>query len=253
MSFADKPLVVSKSGVRKPNLHILVFTEDAKSSKTFLEYCAAKSIGDIHLQVIGKGKHTTELVKEAVASMPKLTSVLAKRIESASKYDKTKVEKCNAKSKKAKSKQITYDQVWLVFDKDDFDDFDKAIKVAQKNGFKEAWSNECFELWYYLYTHTLDAAELKNGVPRDTIFDYLTSTYKLQEKFGRKYRKLKGAAGNEFHKEMAENLNLMKNAYSRAKELENKMSLKTKALNKRNPYTLIHNLIAMLIPEVAKR
>jgi len=45
-----------------------------------------------------------------------------------------------------------FDQVWVVFDRDSFepDDFDNAIKSADANGMKCAWSNEAFELWYIL-------------------------------------------------------------------------------------------------------
>lgn len=44
-----------------------------------------------------------------------------------------------------------YDSVWVVFDKDSFDDFDVAIEQAGKYGFKCAWSNESFELWLLLH------------------------------------------------------------------------------------------------------
>lgn len=52
-----------------------------------------------------------------------------------------------------------YDQVWCVFDKDDFPDeqFENAIRRAKKSGFKVAYSNQSFELWYVLhfeYLHT---------------------------------------------------------------------------------------------------
>jgi len=50
---------------------------------------------------------------------------------------------------------IEEDEIWIVFDKDDFldDHFDNAIKKARslKNKFQVAYSNECFELWYLLH------------------------------------------------------------------------------------------------------
>ncbi len=47
----------------------------------------------------------------------------------------------------------SYDQVWCVFDKDDFpaDNFDNAIKKASANKIKVAYSNQSFELWYLLH------------------------------------------------------------------------------------------------------
>jgi len=46
-----------------------------------------------------------------------------------------------------------YDQVWCVFDKDDFDenDFNNAIQIAQINGFGVAYSNQAFEYWLILH------------------------------------------------------------------------------------------------------
>lgn len=49
-----------------------------------------------------------------------------------------------------------FDRVWVVFDKDDFKDFNDAIGMAKKNRLKSAWSNEAFELWYYLHFEYLD-------------------------------------------------------------------------------------------------
>ena len=53
---------------------------------------------------------------------------------------------------------MTFDRVWVVFDKDDFDDFNAAIAKARKYGFKTAWTNEAFELWYILHFEYLDTA-----------------------------------------------------------------------------------------------
>ena len=48
--------------------------------------------------------------------------------------------------------------MWVVFDKDDFQDFNEAIALAERYSFKTAWSNESFELWYFLHFQFLDAA-----------------------------------------------------------------------------------------------
>lgn len=62
----------------------------------------------------------------------------------------------------------TYDQVWLVFDKDDNEDFNEAILAAKKNNFEVAWSNESFELWLCL--HFID---LKSAVSRNQYIEIL--------------------------------------------------------------------------------
>lgn len=45
----------------------------------------------------------------------------------------------------------TYSDVWVVIDKDDFPDFDEAIREAEKQGLSVAWSNSSFELWFLLH------------------------------------------------------------------------------------------------------
>jgi len=51
------------------------------------------------------------------------------------------------------SKQDTYDEVWCVFDKDDFTNynFNSAIYKAEGMGFKVAYSNQAFEYWLILH------------------------------------------------------------------------------------------------------
>ena len=59
-------------------------------------------------------------------------------------------------------RQISFDRCWLVFDKDDFSDFNRAIREATDAGFEVAWSNESFELWYLLHFRYQNTA-----IPRD--------------------------------------------------------------------------------------
>lgn len=64
-----------------------------------------------------------------------------------------------------------YDEVWAVFDKDDFSpaSFNEAIAMAQQNGIEHAASNEAFELWYILHYQYLDVA-----IRREQYFDRLS-------------------------------------------------------------------------------
>lgn len=57
-----------------------------------------------------------------------------------------------------KDAKIIYQNVWVVFDKDDFEDFDKAVNDAVSRGYKAAWSNQSFEYWIYLHFNYSDAA-----------------------------------------------------------------------------------------------
>lgn len=83
-------------------------------------------------------------------------------------------------SAKTLKEQDEYDQVWCVFDRDDWplEDFNNAIKKAESQGFKVAYSNEAFELWYVLHFEFLNS-----GIPRS---DYCQ---KLNRFLNRKYQK----------------------------------------------------------------
>jgi hypothetical protein len=51
------------------------------------------------------------------------------------------------------SEEKVYEQVWCVFDKDDFSnaDFNNAIQIAEANHFDVAYSNQAFEYWLILH------------------------------------------------------------------------------------------------------
>lgn len=57
-----------------------------------------------------------------------------------------------------KEAKILYQNVWVVFDKDDFDDFDVAIRLGKEKGYQVAWSNQSFEYWLYLHFNYSDSA-----------------------------------------------------------------------------------------------
>jgi len=60
--------------------------------------------------------------------------------------------------------QETINYVWIFYDKDDYQDFDKAYKLIKKQNkvgsdieWKACWSNECFEVWAYHYFENLES------------------------------------------------------------------------------------------------
>ncbi len=59
---------------------------------------------------------------------------------------------------RVKEAKILYQNIWVVFDKDDFTDFDQAIKEGEDKGYHMAWSNQSFEYWLYLHFYYSDAA-----------------------------------------------------------------------------------------------
>lgn len=75
-------------------------------------------------------------------------------------------------------KKREYDQCWVVFDKDDFpaNDFNQAIQLAEKNGFRVAYSNQAFEYWfllhYNLYTGPIHRNQYKDMLTKLTGLQY---------------------------------------------------------------------------------
>lgn len=61
------------------------------------------------------------------------------------------VDKALEEKSKQEREGKTYNRIWIVFDKDKFKDFNKAISKAQKEKFECAWSNISFELWFCLH------------------------------------------------------------------------------------------------------
>lgn len=78
-----------------------------------------------------------------------------------------------------KEARIIYQNVWVVFDKDDFDDFDQAIKTGADKGYKTAWSNQAFEYWLYLHFYYGDSALHRNDWNRK--LDEIFKQYNLGE------------------------------------------------------------------------
>lgn len=72
-----------------------------------------------------------------------------------------------------------YDQVWCVFDRDLWtpEDFNNAIKNAENQGFRVAYSNEAFEIWYILHFEFINTA-----IPRSDYGSKLTCLLRLPYK-----------------------------------------------------------------------
>ena len=73
-----------------------------------------------------------------------------------------------------------YAQAWCVFDRDSFPphQFNRAIQLAENNGFRVAYSNEAFELWFILHFEYLQAGLLRGDYKK-----------KLTRHLGKKYQK----------------------------------------------------------------
>ena len=66
--------------------------------------------------------------------------------------------------KAAITQKTVYDEVWAVFDKDDFTDFDDAIVLALDNRIGCAFSNEAIEYWFFLHFENKTGAMSRNAL-----------------------------------------------------------------------------------------
>ena len=82
-------------------------------------------------------------------------------------------------------KKREYDQCWVVFDKDDFpaSDFNQAIQLAEKNGFRVAYSNQAFEYWFLLH-YNLYTGPIHRNQYKDMLTKLTGLTYNKTEGFG---------------------------------------------------------------------
>ena len=108
-----------RAAFKQPKKTFLIVCE---GENTEPEYFNAFRLTSATVKAVGKGLGTTSLVREAIA----IRDEAARRGK-------------------------TFDFCWVVFDKDDYNDFDEAIILAQENGFSVAYSNQAFELWFLLH------------------------------------------------------------------------------------------------------
>ena len=125
------------------------------------EYFNAFRLTSANVKAVGKGMNTISLVNEAIVI-----------------------------KEQEKRKGRSYDQYWVVFDKDNFadSDFNAAIQKAQGNGFKVAYSNQAFEYWYLLHFNLYQGA-----IHRSRYADMLTNL------LGFKYGKSRGDSMKVFN------------------------------------------------------
>lgn len=147
-----------KENIREKLVRFLIVCEGTKTEPLYFEALIKNHISTVRKVTIeGEGRATVALVDRALEI-------------------KQELERKNA---------MSFDRVWVVFDKDDFDDFNDAIKKARKLGLQSAWTNEAFELWYFLHFEYLDT-----GICREDYID------KLQDAF----RKKMGDDNYTYHK-----------------------------------------------------
>lgn len=135
-----------------------------------------------------------------------------------------------------------YDQVWCVFDMDvkcgekEYSDFDNAINQAKSKGYKVAYSNDCFELWFYLHFNHIDQAN-----HRTFYYEQLSAFWKLNyEKNGKQRQYCLNNYKRLQHDERCNQNDAIRNSQNL---LEYQNSLPP---SKQNPVTTVHLLVVEL-------
>lgn len=116
------------SGVREVKQTFLIICEGVNTEP---DYFNAFRLTSATVKAIGQGMGTLALVQKAI----------------------------NIKEQE-RQRGRTYNQNWVVFDKDDFpeNDFNSAILSARQNGFEVAYSNQAFEFWFLLHFNLYQGA-----------------------------------------------------------------------------------------------
>lgn len=108
------------------------------------------------------------------------------------KVSKVKTKNLVKACREQASLQPQYCEPWIVFDRDEVQNFDFIVKNALEHGIKVGWSNPCIEIWfdaYFGYIHT----------------DWITSSV-CCKRFGDIFKK---RTGNTYKKSNPQNYNLL--------------------------------------------
>lgn len=91
---------------------------------------------------------------------------------------------------KAEEKRKEFDQIWCVFDCDDFGpNFDNAIQKAKAKKIKIAYSNQAFEYWLLLHFEDHQGGKMNRNLYEKKLNEYLkkhNESYNRNEKTGKK-------------------------------------------------------------------
>ncbi len=136
-----------------------------------------------------------------------------------------------------------FDEVWCVFDMDykpgqngQFEDFDNAITLCRDAGFKCAYSNDAFELWYVLHYQYIDQEQL-----RFFFFKKLSSLWNINYQKNGKTKDFAKSVYSILENDVKAS---QLKAISNAKKLNK--AQKDKVFHLQNPVTKVYELVESL-------
>ena len=135
----EEPVLSRRAATKKIKPAFLIVCEGENTEPSYFNQFRLTSAT---IKAVGKGYNTTAVVKQA------------KRL----------------------AKQDDYDQVWVVFDKDEHNaqNFNNAIKMAEKECFGVAYSNQAFEYWLLLHFNDHQGMPLHRSLYNEMLNKYLT-------------------------------------------------------------------------------
>jgi hypothetical protein len=133
---------------------------DSKGDKAWLRKVRSSvytiETKDLNKTILIVGEGQTE--KLYFESFP----VLGLTVEAVDLRGQSKLKLIESTEEMVANSSVTYDEIWCVFDMDikygekEFSDFDNAINQGQSKGYKIAYSNDAFEVWFYLHYQYTD-------------------------------------------------------------------------------------------------
>ena len=196
--------------------------------------------------LVCEGKNTEPLYFESFLKGYPVPTKEVETVKTEGGYGGGKMYLINEAKKLADSpKYKDYDEVWCIFDYDvkyghsrQKEDFDNAVSEALRNGYRVAFSNDCFELWFVLHYKPI-----QNEHHRQEYYDMLTELWKTELK-SRSYESCgKDAA---FCKQTYKRLlPLQEQAVKRAKQLH-AVANDGRPSHQMNPCTTVYELVEEL-------
>lgn len=120
-----------KVATREKIVRFLIVCEGERTEPNYFKELVKNKFSEVRSEkIIGEGRSTCALIRK--------TEEIRDKLE--------------------RRRQLHFDRIWVVFDKDDFPDFNEAIELAKRKDYLAAWTNEAFELWYLLHFVYIDTA-----------------------------------------------------------------------------------------------
>lgn len=135
-----------------------------------------------------------------------------------------------------------FDKVWCVFDMDvrrgekEFSNFDNAIQSGKAKGFEIAYSNDAFELWFYLHYNITETRNHRKFYYK-ALGGYWNCNYEKEGKTFAFCQSIYEKLENDKRASQAKAIERAEYLYQKQKDL---------VFHKQNPVTMVHELVRYL-------